>query len=182
MRNIKLFKNNKGFTLVELLGVLVAIAILSAGIARFVLKANANATADEDAKQAGKITECVKDSRTAPTYSGLDTEVLINTGCLNNLNMINLDRDVLLTNYGGSVTVEATEFNGVDDLAVLITADGYDSEQCVRAVEHRIAISPVVSVDGEEVKAQGQDIVDIANITEACGSEDLIEISWIVTR
>lgn len=182
MQNIKLFRKSKGFTLVELLGVLVAIAILTAGIARFVLKANANAAADEDAKQAGKITECIKDSRTAPTYTGLDTETLINTGCLNNLNMINEDRDVLLTNYGGAITVEPTEFNGVDDLAVLVTADGYDSEQCVRAIEHRIAISPVVSVDGEEVKAQGQDIVDIGDITEACASEDLIELSWIVTR
>jgi prepilin-type N-terminal cleavage/methylation domain-containing protein len=180
MNNSK--RKSQGFTLIEFIVVLVAIGALTAVISRYASSAGEEAIADEESKQGNKVSQCVKDTRTAATYAGLNTEILIATGCLNGLNMLNADGDAIINNYGGAITVEPVALNGIDDLAVLVTSTGYSSEQCVTAVERRITTAEIVSVDGAEIKAQGVESVLLGDITTGCASEDLIELTWVVTR
>jgi prepilin-type N-terminal cleavage/methylation domain-containing protein len=182
MKNLNINKKSSGFTLVEFLAVLVAVGILTAMVARFAVSGTEGALADEDARLASKIVECIKDSRTGATFAGLETEILIGTRCLDGLNSINADGDAILNIYGGTVEIEAIEFNGVDDLAVQVTSDGYSAGQCVAAGRNLINISPVVTIGGEEVKEQGDVDVGIAAITEACETEDTIDLLYVVTR
>lgn len=175
-------RNNKGFTLVEFLAVLVGIGILTAVVARFALTGTDSAIASEDARISSKVAECIKDSRTGPTFAGLDTEVLIGTRCLDGLNVLNDDRDAIINTYGGPITVETVEFNDVEDLAVQVTSDGYDASQCVKAAQHLISLSPVVNVGGEEVKALGDETVGIDVLTAACETDDTTDVQYLVTR
>lgn len=179
--NIKTLKLSKGFSAIELVIVIAVGLIVTAIGANYAFKGQKSASVDEDNKLAMEITRCIKDSRTGVSYAGLDLETVIGTRCLDDLGVVNEDRDEVINPYSGAITIDVVEFNGNDDQGVEITSDGYSQEQCVQAAKNRIRFSPIVEINGDEIKTLDDTNVATADITDAC-SEDSNEIVIVVSR
>lgn len=171
----------KGFTLVELLIVVTAGLAITAIAAAYGKNASASTFVDKDNKFASQMVSCIKKTRTGLSYDGLDEIALIDSRCLDGIDAVNEDRDTILTPYAGEVTLSVVEFNGIDDQGVEVTMIGYDQKSCVEAALHRIKMSRIVQVNGDDIKTLEEPNVPIDAIPTACSDEDN-EILFVVSR
>ena len=163
----------RGFTIIELLIVLVVMAVLLSTTVALSSKSDIAASVSQDTSLVETVVRCAKRYRAGrSSYIGFDTESIIATHCIDGLGYINDDRDAIINPFGGTLSIEADEYNGIDDQGLVITGNGYSRDECSLIANSRINSARIVSINGNIVKNITDESVALSDITDECDADN----------
>lgn len=166
------FKKNKGFTLTEILLVLVIAAAIV--IAAFIIypKVNAERIADSEAKRVMSIAAAVKGLYgSKANYNGLTLDVLKNSDAIDKRMFSKMD--------GGMPVTEFNALLSVVDAGMYFKIDYTQMKQdyCVRFVPKVGAAATIIQVNGIDVMTPNKPL-DVASLSSLCSSTPIQTVSF----
>lgn len=174
---MKLFKNkkqNKGFTLVEILLVVGFIALAGIGIYTIYAKVQVSNQANTESRNLDTLRAGVKSLYGGrPNFNGVSATVANNARVTPD-NMRTAGNAALITNsFGGTVLIAATPLNAIADAGFRITYPQVPSAVCSKLVTSAGVQFSQVTVNGVVVKAYGVNApIDVAAATTNCNAVD----------
>lgn len=178
---MKLFKNkkqDKGFTLVEILLVVGFIALAGIGIYTIYSKVQVSNQANTESRNLDTLRAGVKSLYGGrPNFTGL-TNTVANQARVTPDSMRTPASDTAITNtFGGAVDVLATSLNGSAGSGFSITYPVVPSAVCTKLVTSAGVQFNQVTVDGTVVKKFGvNDPIDVATVATTCNAKDVNKI------
>lgn len=163
-RQFKSIQNQRGFSIIELIGVIVVIAILAATLAIAISTVRNNAQASTDTSAMIELSTCVQDTLAvnAYDYSVIEKAYIRNQGCVPSLHA---GTDDLRTSQGAEVDV----VSAASSVTIEVTASGSDefaSNYCYNLVSGLSSTFNDILVDTSSVITDG--VFDGPAAAEAC--------------
>jgi prepilin-type N-terminal cleavage/methylation domain-containing protein len=166
---IKKIKNKKGFTLLELLAVLIILAIIGIGIYE-TLKSTSN---HNDVQTETKNLNLIADlsAQLATPNSANPYSTINESGLINSQQVPNIQNGVIQNVWGGQITVRPLSLNGGTSNYFAITENSVPQKICNDFVLGSQVGFSYISVNGTIVfNRDGNVVLNAANVLGSCTS------------
>ena len=174
MKFLKNKKQNKGFTLVEILLVVGFIALAGIGIYTIYSKVQVSNQANTESRNLDTLRAGVKSLYGGrPNFNGV-TATIANNARVTPETMRTVGSAALITNsFGGTVLIAATPLNAIPDAGFRITYPQVPSSVCAKLVTSVGVQFDQVTVNGVIVKTFAVNApIDVALTTTNCNAVD----------
>lgn len=171
-------KKQKGFTLLELLAVLIIIAILGMGLYFTLAKVQASSDANTEGKHIDLVTSAIKQLYAGNNnFANITTAVVIGSGALPAdllaAGGTSTSQGSTITNkWGGSITIAPASVGTGTNNAYTITDPEVPQDVCVKMLSNTGNNYLVVAANGNQVRAYGNvTSIDPTQAVTACSSQ-----------
>lgn len=180
---MKLFKNkkqNKGFTLVEILLVVGFIALAGIGIYTIYAKVQVSNQANTESRNLDTLRAGIKSLYGGrPNFNGVSATVANNARVTPDSMRTPGSASLITNTFGGTVLVAARSFAPGADNAFMITYPSVPSAVCSKLVTSAGVQFNHVEVEGTAVKTFGSnDPINVATAAAQCNSNNEVSITF----